>query len=463
VTEPASVVVVGDTMLDREVDGDVRRLSPDAPVPVVDERSVRSRPGGAGLAALLAAGRGRRVTLISALADDGAGRELRAALLAAGIEIVDLGLDGATPEKIRLRSGSRVLLRLDRGGAAGAVGPARAAARAAIGWAGAVLVADYGRGVARDPELREMLAARAAPTPLVWDPHPRGPEPVPGATVVTPNAGEAAGFAGVADPEGASDRSAAHGALLARRWSAAHVCVTRGARGAVLVDAAGDARGFPAPFEVEGDPCGAGDRFASRVAQALADGAAVAEAVSAGVQAASSFVAAGGAAAIGDQPPRQAGATRDDDALRVAERARAGGGTVVATGGCFDLLHVGHVRTLEAARRLGDCLVVCLNSDSSVRGLKGPGRPLVGEQDRAAVLRSLRCVDAVLVFDDDTPAQALERLRPDIWVKGGDYRRADLPETDVVERWGGSVLLLPYLDGHSTTNLIQEATIRAIT
>jgi D-beta-D-heptose 7-phosphate kinase/D-beta-D-heptose 1-phosphate adenosyltransferase len=464
VTEPASVVVVGDTMLDREVDGDVRRLSPDAPVPVVDERSVRSRPGGAGLAALLAAGRGRRVTLITALADDDAGRELRATLLAAGIEIVDLGLDGATPEKIRLRSGSRVLLRLDRGGAAGAVGAARAAARAAIGWAGAVLVADYGRGVANDPALREMLAARGTQTPLVWDPHPRGPEPVAGATVVTPNADEAARFAGVADRDAAADRAASHAALLARRWAVPHVCVTRGARGAILVDAAGDARAFPAPFAVEGDPCGAGDRFASRVAQALAEGAAVAEAVSAGVGAASSFVAAGGVAAIGDRPPRDADAgAAEDDALGVAERARAGGGTVVATGGCFDLLHVGHVRTLEAARRLGDCLVVCLNSDGSVRRLKGAGRPLVREQDRAAVLRSLRCVDAVLVFDEDTPAAALERLRPDLWVKGGDYGRADLPETEVVERWGGSVLLLPYLDGHSTTHLIQEATIRAIT
>ncbi|HEY0344620.1 MAG TPA: PfkB family carbohydrate kinase, partial [Solirubrobacteraceae bacterium] len=237
-TEPASVVVVGDTMLDREVDGDVRRLSPDAPVPVVDEQTVRSRPGGAGLAALLAAGRGRRVTLITALAGDAAGGELRAALLAAGIEIVDLRLGGATPEKIRLRTGSRVLLRLDRGGAAGRVGPARATARAAIEWAGAVLVADYGRGVAGDAALREMLAARATRTPLVWDPHPRGPEPVAGATVVTPNADEAAHFAGSSGPQRA-DHAARHGALLAWRWSVPHVCVTCGARGAVLVDAAG--------------------------------------------------------------------------------------------------------------------------------------------------------------------------------------------------------------------------------
>jgi D-beta-D-heptose 7-phosphate kinase/D-beta-D-heptose 1-phosphate adenosyltransferase len=457
----ASLVVVGDTMLDREVDGDVRRLSPDAPVPVVDERSVRSRPGGAGLAALLAARGGRRVTLITALADDEAGSTLRQALAAAGIELVDLGLDGATPEKIRLRTGSRVLLRLDRGGDPGTVGQARAAAQAAIGWAGAVLVADYGRGVASDPRLRRMLAACAARTPLVWDPHPRGPQPLAGATVVTPNAGEAARFAGDGEPHGA-DGAARHAALLARRWDVGHVCVTCGARGAVLCAADGEAHAFPAPFGVDGgDPCGAGDRFASRVAEALADGCGVVGAVAAGVRSASSFVAAGGAGALGDGRPEES--SGPEDPFAIAERARAGGATVVATGGCFDLLHVGHVRTLEAARRLGDCLVVCLNSDDSVRRLKGAGRPLVGARDRAAVLRSLRCVDAVLVFDEDTPVQALERLRPDIWVKGGDYRRADLPETEAVERGGGAVVLLPYLDGHSTTRLIQEATIRAIT
>lgn len=457
---PASLVVVGDVMLDREVHGDVRRLSPDAPVPVIDEQTVRSRPGGAGLAALLGAGRGRRVTLITALADDEAGRELRRALLGAGVEIIDLGLEGPTPEKIRLRTDGQVLLRLDRGGRAAAVGAVPATARAAIGWAGAVLVADYGRGVAREPALREALSAVAAEIPLVWDPHPRGPEPTAGAALVTPNADEAARFAGASDPGGV-DRAAVHGALLARRWSVPNVCVTCGAHGAVLVSADGAARAFAPPLAVTGDPCGAGDRFASRVAEALADGSEVADAVGAGVRAASAFVAAGGARALDDGARPAAAAAQD--ALHVAGRARAAGGTVVATGGCFDLLHVGHVRTLEAARGLGDCLVVCLNSDRSVRRLKGPGRPLVGEQDRAAVLRSLRCVDAVLVFDEDTPVQALERLRPDLWVKGGDYRRADLPEAAALERWGAAVVLLPYLEGHSTTQLIEEATIRAIT
>jgi len=141
-------------------------------------------------------------------------------------------------------------------------------------------------------------------------------------------------------------------------------------------------------------------------------------------------------------------------------RTRASGGTVVATGGCFDLVHAGHVATLEAARELGDCLVVLLNSDESVRRLKGADRPLVEEADRAAVLEALRCVDAVVVFEEDGPDASLERLRPDIWVKGGDYDASELPEAEVVARHGGRTVILPYVAGRSTTRLIEEAMAR---
>jgi rfaE bifunctional protein nucleotidyltransferase chain/domain len=140
---------------------------------------------------------------------------------------------------------------------------------------------------------------------------------------------------------------------------------------------------------------------------------------------------------------------------------RARGGTVVAAGGCFDLLHAGHVSLLEAARRLGDCLVVCLNSDASVRRLKGPGRPLVQEHDRAAVLASLRCVDAVVSFDEDTPEALLSRLRPDVFAKGGDYAVARLPEARLLESWGGQAVVLPFLEGRSSSRLMEEATRRA--
>jgi rfaE bifunctional protein nucleotidyltransferase chain/domain len=134
---------------------------------------------------------------------------------------------------------------------------------------------------------------------------------------------------------------------------------------------------------------------------------------------------------------------------------------VVATGGCFDLLHAGHVATLRAARQLGDCLVVCLNSDDSVRRLKGPTRPLVPAADRVRVLEALECVDAVVVFDEDTPAEVLTRIRPDIWAKGGDYAGADVPEAAVLETWGGQAVVLPYLQGRSTTRLVHDAAQQA--
>jgi D-beta-D-heptose 7-phosphate kinase/D-beta-D-heptose 1-phosphate adenosyltransferase len=147
----------------------------------------------------------------------------------------------------------------------------------------------------------------------------------------------------------------------------------------------------------------------------------------------------------------------DPSADGVIARVRAAGGTVVATGGCFDLLHPGHVATLRAARGLGDCLVVCINSDDSVRRLKGPSRPLNSAEDRARVLEALEFVDAVVVFDEDTPAEILDRLRPDVWAKGGDYAGADLPETAVLRRWGGQAVVLPYLDGHSTTAMVARS------
>ncbi len=462
----------------------MERLCPDAPVPVVDQSGAAARPGGAGLAAALAAAEGREVTLVTALAPDAAGEELRAALERSGVEVVDLGLEGQTIEKARIRAGGRSLLRVDRG-AGGRVGAATAAARAAIGWAEALLVADYGRGVAAEPGLRGAIAERAATgTPMVWDPHPRGAVPVAGVTLVTPNAREAAGFCadGARSPDVAAAgggllSAAADGAALAERWSARWVCVTRGADGAVLCAAHGQGPyAFPARV-VSGDPCGAGDRFAARAATALADGVEPPGAVGAAVAAASAFVAAGGAGAarlgpvVGlaspgatqtTQPTSPTRAELDAEAEALAEQTRAQGGVLVATGGCFDLLHPGHVHTLQAARALGDRLVVCLNADASVRRLKGAARPLVCEEDRAAVLHALGCVDAVAIFDEDTPAAALERLRPHVWAKGGDYAAHQLPEAATLAAWGGQAVILPFVDGRSTTALIEEVSAGGI-
>jgi D-beta-D-heptose 7-phosphate kinase/D-beta-D-heptose 1-phosphate adenosyltransferase len=454
----SALVVVGDALLDRDLVGTVDRLAPDAPVPVVDEPVQVSRPGGAGLAALLAAADGRDVVLVTALAQDEPGRELAALLNAAGVRVVDLGLSGATPEKVRVRSDGRSLLRLDRGGPPGTPGDATDEAIAALQDASAVLVADYGRGVARGPRLRAALEALPRRTPVVWDPHPRGPEPVAGCALVTPNGGEAAHFAPghTGTPLAVATARARE---LAARWGATAVSVTLSARGALVVSGDAPPSVVPAPSVPCPDPCGAGDRFASAAAGLLADGALPSEAVAGAVLAASAFVAAGGAASVRvgvPAAPAAVPATADD----VVARVRASGGTVVATGGCFDLLHAGHVAVLQQARALGDCLVVCLNSDASVGRLKGPTRPLVPQDDRAAVLLALGCVDAVVVFDEDTPAAALERLRPDVFAKGGDYALTSIPEADVVAGWGGQAVVLPYLAGRSTTSLIQEAATR---
>ncbi|GHA92632.1 bifunctional protein HldE [Streptomyces tendae] len=445
------LVVVGDALLDRDLTGSADRLAPDAPVPVVSECAERIRPGGAALAAYLAARDGREVTLIAGVGDDPAGLALRE-LLAPWLTLIPLPLTGTVPEKTRVLAQDRPVVRLDRGG--GRVRGATDEARDALRSARAVLVSDYGRGAA--DALRDVLAARP---PLVWDPHPRGGPPVPGTRLVTPAEKEAHAFAPDRDHRGGGLRAASlDAAVLVRDWRAAAVAVTLGPRGALLSYGEHPLL-VPAPAAHHGDSCGAGDRFAATAAGLLADGALVGEAVEGAVSAATAFVAAGGAAAV---PPagseRALAALPDtDDPGALATRIRAEHGTVVAAGGCFDLLHAGHVGLLQAARRLGDCLVVCVNSDASVRRRKGGGRPVNPLADRVRVLRALACVDAVAVFDEDTPERLLGELRPDVWVKGGDYAGADLPEAALLQEWGGQAVLLPYLDGRSSTALLARA------
>ncbi len=502
------LVIVGDTLLDRDVDGSVTRIAPDAPAPVLDEENVHERPGGAGLAALLAARHGQPVTLVTALAADAAGARLSELLTAAGITVYALPLPGRTPEKIRMRAGGQVLLRLDRGGPPQPPGDAPAAVLEVLREATAILVSDYGRGVAGHPALRAALTEAKAP--VVWDPHPNGPSPVPGVRLVTPNESEARRLAGDAGHGSGLSTAQRTGHTLRQRWKAGAVVVTRGSSGAVLCQGGPSPLVVPVPAASGGDTCGAGDAFAVAAAVALAGGALVSEAVEAAVHEASAYVAGlhdmyeisgrreewDRAAPLGQARPRPDGGSAggrldggyggvrpgggftgerpgggnagggdgdgyagSGDAGRLAAAVRARGGTVVATGGCFDLLHTGHLATLRAARSLGDCLVVLLNSDDSVRRLKGADRPLTGQDDRARLLAALDCVDAVVIFGEPTPEPVLTWLRPDIWVKGGDYADGgpDLPESAVVERWGGQTVIVPYLDGRSTTRTIAEA------
>ncbi len=459
------LVVVGDALLDRDIDGQAIRLAPDAPAPVVEVHGVHARPGGAGLAAALAARDGREVVLVTALGNGEADDTLRS-LLADRVQVVDFPLQGTVPVKTRVRAGGRPLARLDDGG--GTPGEPTQAVRQVIAAAGAVLVSDYAKGTAR--ALSALLTEAAQRVPMVWDPHPRGGAPVPGVRLATPNAVEARTLTerlvGVDDGNSLrqyADRAAA----LCDRWQAAAVVITLGERGALLSRGSDSPMLLPARRQVAGDPCGAGDCFAASASNALADGALIEEAVQCAVTAATDFVAQGGAGSPTlwrtPRPTTRARPVPDaPDPFALARSVRAGGGTVVAAGGCFDLLHVGHVGLLESARRAGDCLIVCMNGDASVTRLKGPGRPLVPAADRARVLGALACVDAVAVFDEDVPNELLRKLRPDVWVKGGDYTAEALPEAEVLRSWGGQALVLPYIDGRSTTELALRAAAAAV-
>ncbi|RZU34178.1 D-glycero-beta-D-manno-heptose 1-phosphate adenylyltransferase [Blastococcus saxobsidens] len=455
------LVVVGDALLDVDLVGSASRLTPDAPVPVVEDIERRERPGGAALAAVIAAAAGsREVVLVAPIdSDDGAAR-LRE-LLAGRVRLIAIPAGGGTAVKQRVRVGDHSVARLDSGAPVATLGPLPAEAAEAIRDAAAVLVADYGRGTTAAADVREALGA--ARGPVVWDPHPRGADPVPNARLVTPNGAEAARVAADAATGNGLAAVGARAEALIRLWGVGAVAVTLGSRGALLSYGSGAPMVVPAVAVTGGDPCGAGDSFAAAAALALADGAVTGEAVAAAVAFASAFVARGGATAwdAGDAAGAagRPDAVADTGAEGVIAQVRASGGTVVATGGCFDLLHPGHVATLRAARGLGDCLVVCINSDASVRRLKGPSRPLVTAGDRARVLEALEFVDAVVVFDEDTPAEVLDRLRPDVWAKGGDYAGADLPEAEVLRTWGGQAVVLPYLDGHSTTALVERSRV----
>ena len=444
-----NIAVVGDLLLDHDLAGEATRLSPDAPVPVVEIAQSDYRAGGAGLVARMLAADGHDVVLVSVLSNDGPARQLRAAL--AGITLACGPSADPTPVKTRVRASGQAVVRFDEGCAVPEVPQATTAMLAAIADADAVIVADYGRKLAQNHQVRRALEEKARRCPVIWDPHPAGAIPVAGLSAVTPNRLEALKFAGAHSTEGSGGGAEDAAAALGAAWGCS-VVVTLGGAGALLHAPGGGSRHIPAPLISTTDPCGAGDRFVGALAVALAGGAGLPTAVHKAVHTAAAFLSDGGVAALHHRT-LPAAAACSADPLDIVDRVRAAGGTIVATGGCFDLLHAGHARTLQAARALGDCLIVLLNSDDSVRRLKGAGRPVLAADDRTELLAALGCVDGVLLFEEDTPHRLLDRVRPDIWVKGGDYDLAQLPESALIASWGGRSVTVPYQVARSTTAL----------
>ena len=468
------VVVLGDAVLDQWMGGPSRRLSREAPVPVVEIDRTHAAAGGAANTAVNLAALGARVRFVSVVGDDADAVVLRGLLSDAGVDVSGVAVDPArrTAAKRRVLADDALVARYDTLPDA-PVGPrARAAVTAAIEALDApgdpvhaVVVCDYGHDTLDDAAVAALAAVRGRVGTVVVDAHDLARWAPVGPDVVTPNAAEVAALLGRAlpGPDRAAASEAAAGELRSRSGARAVVC-TLDRDGALLLGdpASGPAhRTFTSPAP-DSHTAGAGDSFTAALALALAAGTPAPTAVELAQAAADVVVTRPGTAvcSTADLTSRLAeaeGALLDAAAVAGIVAAHRGAGRrVVFTNGCFDVVHRGHVAYLNQAKRLGDVLVVALNGDAGVARLKGPDRPLNALADRAAVIAALSCVDHVVAFDDDTPVALLEALRPDVYAKGGDYTAEMLSETPTVTAHGGRVVILDYLPDRSTTAIVDR-------
>ncbi len=467
-------LVVGDLLLDEYLHGGAPRIAREAPVPVVTVQERHRVPGGAGNLAANVAALGAGVRLVALVGDDADGAAACAALRAAGVDDADVLADPAraTTVKRRLVAEDQLVVRFDEGAPAPPSAAVRGAllrrVEAGVATADLVLVSDYGYGLLDADVVAGLTALRDRRPDQVWlvDAHDVERFAALRPTAVTPSFAEVAHLLA---PAGRTARGVARAdavlascAQLHEATGAAIVAVTLDRDGTVTCE-----RGRP-PYRTWTRPaphskaCGAGDSHAAALAVALAAGAPTPEAAELAQAAAAVVTAREGTTTC----------SADDLRARLLERTtpleepaaladlvafhRRQGLRVVFTNGCFDLLHRGHVDLLNRAKALGDVLVVGLNSDASVRRLKGPERPLNPVEDRAQVLAALSCVDHLVTFDETTATRLVDLLRPDLYVKGGDYTPQMVPEASAVEAYGGQVLILPYLEDRSTTALVER-------
>jgi D-beta-D-heptose 7-phosphate kinase/D-beta-D-heptose 1-phosphate adenosyltransferase len=478
---PARVIVVGDFMLDEIVSGDAERLSPDAPVPVLQVRSHESRPGGAANVCLDLRALEMEVVALGVTGADAAGTTLREALETVGVSAEGVIADPARPTTIKRsvvglaqHRHPQKMFRLDVESRE-PIGieiedKLLAALDGALTPGCVVCIEDYAKGVCSERVCREVISrARAAGIPVLVDPAATDDYTrYSGASAITPNRTEAERATGL--PAGDSDEDGGWSRLartLLDDLDLETVVLTLDRHGALVLEKGDEPAHVPTVARQVYDVTGAGGVVLAMLAAARANGLSWLDATRLANIAAGLEVEVFGATPIPLKQVRhelliQAGVVAGklrtlDEARDEAEALRAKGRKIVFTNGCFDLLHAGHVSLLRRAARLGDALFIGLNDDDSVRRLKGESRPVHHEIDRADVLSELESVTAVVLFNEDTPVRLIEAIRPDILVKGADYSRETVVGADLVESWGGRVELLPLLDGRSTTAAITRA------
>ena len=461
----SNVTVIGDVMLDRFWTGATQRMSPEAPVPVVNVSSQEDRAGGAGNVAVNLAQLGLTVSLVGLCGDDDHARALRRCVEEAGVRWNVMPCAAETIVKLRVLSRNQQLLRMDFEESL-----SQHANDLFVGFAAQHLIdadlivfSDYAKG---SLALIESLIARCrslGKTTLV-DPKGHDFNRYRGATVLTPNLTE---FEAVVGPCQDDATLIAKAETLRSALELEAILVTRSEAGMTLIQAGSAPQHFAASAQEVFDVTGAGDTVIATLAGCLSAGLPMAEAARIANRAAGVVVAKLGTASVTPDeltmvgeglrgaPDRQ-GVVSASDMLDVVAEARGRGQRVVMTNGCFDLLHPGHIAYLEQAATLGDMLVVAVNDDDSVRRLKGDARPVNAIADRMAVLVGLSAVDYVLPFSEDTPAKLIEALAPDVLVKGGDYVVEEIAGHESVMARGGEVVVLDFLEGHSTSSLIDR-------
>ena len=460
----AKVLVIGDIMLDRYWQGGTSRISPEAPVPVVKVEQITDRPGGAGNVALNIAALGASATLRGFTGEDEMADSLQDMLHGAGVSCLFHRVAGhPTITKLRVISRQQQLIRLDfeEPGLAGKESDLEQNIETHLEHCGALVLSDYAKGALQNPGAM-IAAAKAAGIPVLVDPKGTNFARYRGATIMTPNLHE---FEAVVGPCETENELVAKGEKLMNELALGALLVTRGEHGMTLLRPGEEEFHLPARAREVFDVTGAGDTVIAVLAAAVAAGEGLPEAVALANTAASIVVSQLGTAAVSapelrraiavDQGSERGAVTLGQLQVAVAD-ARSRGEKVVFTNGCFDIIHAGHVSYLEQAKQLGDRLIVAINSDKSVRKLKGQGRPINSQDRRMAVLAGLESVDWVVCFEDDTPEPMLHVLKPDVLVKGGDYDKKGVVGWEIVEAYGGEVRPVGFVDDLSTTAIVSK-------
>ncbi len=468
------VLCLGDVMLDRFVAGQVKRISPESPVPVLSITGTQCFPGGAANVARNIASLGGTCTLISVVGPDSIARELQDVLAASRGVICDFTVAAGRPtsEKIRFVSQGQHMLRADTELAA----PIDAATAAAVGDSvrrlapqhDVIVLSDYAKGLLTDAVVRVAIdIATSLNIPIVVDPKSVSLSRYAGATVITPNSKEAGDATGIDSSEDDALAEQAGAAILVDS-GVDSVLITRAHRGMTLIGAGQPALHIRASAREVFDVVGAGDTVIATLALALGASIPLPEAAALANRAAGVVVRKRGTATVtqtelADELAVSSGASlRDlqvkilsgDDVLEAAATWRRNGLTIGFTNGCFDILHVGHLSILGFARQHCGRLIVAVNSDASVKRLKGNDRPINPEYDRAMVLAALSAVDGVVIFEQDTPLETIRLLNPDVLVKGADYSIDKIVGAEHVQAYGGRVLTCELVVGKSTTNVL---------